>query len=234
MKKNELLKLIEKFDDEDNINDVLLGTDVESQIKASALTLENFKTLANSNNDFIAYLDSLKDTHVNSVIKTMKEKGTWEKTFRDVIEEKYPDLYKVEDPIIAALQEKVAQMEKEKIEADKKVARQEKINDVIRKRKENQKNSDILELLTADSLDDRLSDENLAKFDTLIDNIIKKDRETYMKTNNYPPGAGKGEGTGGSGEKPLTLQEAMQIANENSGVNIDSLMARVQTSANKE
>ena len=234
MKKNELLKLIEKFDDEDNINDVLLGTDVESQIKASALTLENFKTLANSNNDFIAYLDSLKDTHVNSVIKTMKEKGTWEKTFRDVIEEKYPDLYKVEDPIIAALQEKVAQMEKEKIEADKKVARQEKINDVIRKRKENQKNSDILELLTADSLDDRLSDENLAKFDTLIDNIIKKDRETYMKTNNYPPGAGKGEGTGGSGEKPLTLQEAMQIANENPGVNIDSLMARVQTSANKE
>lgn len=234
MKKNELLKLIEKFDDEDNINDVLLGTDVESQIKASALTLENFKTLANSNNDFIAYLDSLKDTHVNSVIKTMKEKGTWEKTFRDVIEEKYPDLYKVEDPIIAALQEKVAQMEKEKIEADKKVARQEKINDVIRKRKENQKNSDILELLTADSLEDRLSDENLAKFDTLIDNIIKKDRETYMKTNNYPPGAGKGEGTGGSGEKPLTLQEAMQIANENPGVNIDSLMARVQTSANKE
>lgn len=234
MKKNELLKLIEKFDDEDNINDVLLGTDVESQIKASALTLENFKTLANSNNDFIAYLDSLKDTHVNSVIKTMKEKGTWEKNFRDVIEEKYPDLYKVEDPIIAALQEKVAQMEKEKIEADKKVARQEKINDVIRKRKENQKNSDILELLTADSLDDRLSDENLAKFDTLIDNIIKKDRETYMKTNNYPPGAGKGEGTGGSGEKPLTLQEAMQIANENPGVNIDSLMARVQTSTNKE
>ena len=234
MKKNELLKLIEKFDDEDNINDVLLGTDVESQIKASALTLENFKTLANSNNDFIAYLDSLKDTHVNSVIKTMKEKGTWEKTFRDVIEEKYPDLYKVEDPIIAALQEKVAQMEKEKIESDKKVARQEKINDVIRKRKENQKNSDILELLTADSLEDRLSDENLAKFDTLIDNIIKKDRETYMKTNNYPPGAGKGEGTGGSGEKPLTLQEAMQIANENPGVNIDSLMARVQTSANKE
>lgn len=234
MKKNELLKLIEKFDDEDNINDVLLGTDVESQIKASALTLENFKTLANSNNDFIAYLDSLKDTHVNSVIKTMKEKGTWEKNFRDVIEEKYPDLYKVEDPIIAALQEKVAQMEKEKIESDKKVARQEKINDVIRKRKENQKNSDILELLTADSLEDRLSDENLAKFDTLIDNIIKKDRETYMKTNNYPPGAGKGEGTGGSGEKPLTLQEAMQIANENPGVNIDSLMARVQTSANKE
>lgn len=234
MKKNELLKLIEKFDDEDNINDILLGTDVEKQIKASALTLENFKTLANSNSDFIAYLDSLKDTHVNSVIKTMKEKGTWEKTFRDVIEEKYPDLYKVEDPIIAALQEKVAQMEKEKIEADKKVARQEKINDVIRKRKENQKNSDILELLTADSLEDRLSDENLAKFDTLIDNIIKKDRETYMKTNNYPPGAGKGEGTGGSGEKPLTLQEAMQIANENPGVNIDSLMARVQTSANKE
>ena len=101
-------------------------------------------------------------------------------------------------------------------------------------RKENQKNADILELLTADSLEDRLSDDNLTKFDTLIENIIKKDRETYIKQGNYPPGAGKGEGTGGSGEKPLTLQEAMKIANENPDVNIDSLMSRVQTSANKE
>ena len=234
MKKSELLKLVEKFDDEDNINEVLLGTDVEKQIKASALTLENFKTLADSNADFIAYLDSLKDTHVNTVIKTMKEKGTWEKQFKDVIEEKYPDLYKVEDPVIAALQEKVAQMEREKQEADKKVARQEKINEAIKRRKENQKNADILELLTADSLEDRLSDENLTKFDTLIENIIKKDRETYIRQGNYPPGAGKGEGTGGSGEKPLTLQEAMKIANENPDVNIDSLMSRVQTSTNKE
>ena len=34
MKKNELLKLVEKFDDEDNINEVLLGTDVEKDRKS--------------------------------------------------------------------------------------------------------------------------------------------------------------------------------------------------------
>ena len=85
MKKSELLKLVEKFDNEDSINEVLLGTDVAKQIKASALTLDNFKTLADSNADFIAYLDSLKDTHVNAVIKTMKEKGTWEKQFLSLI-----------------------------------------------------------------------------------------------------------------------------------------------------
>ena len=112
MKKSELLKLIETLGEEDSVNDLFVGTDVEESLKTRALTLDNFKTKAASDKEFVAYLDSLKDNHVNTVIKTMKENGTWEKQFRDVLESKYPDMFRIEDPVIKELKEKVKKEKK--------------------------------------------------------------------------------------------------------------------------
>ena len=44
MKKSELLKLIETLGEEDSVNDLFVGTDVEESLKTRALTLDNYKT----------------------------------------------------------------------------------------------------------------------------------------------------------------------------------------------
>ena len=43
MKKSELLKLIQSAKDDEDINSLLGGTDIEETFKASGLTLEAFK-----------------------------------------------------------------------------------------------------------------------------------------------------------------------------------------------
>lgn len=231
MNKTQLMKLIENLNDEDSINELLLGTDVEESIKARALTLDNFKTLTNSNKDFISYLDSLKDTHVNSVLKTMKEKGTWEKEFQDVLEEKYPDLFKVEDPVIKALKDEVEQMKREKAETDREIAKNKANEAAIQYFNETYKDlngipSEILKQFVSVDNED-LTKQQLDFFANAYKDSILKDRETYLKSQNYPPGAGKGSDSNNNTDTKISLEDAMKIANENPNVDIDSLMSRV-------
>lgn len=199
MKKSEILKLIENLGDEDSINELLLGTDVEEGIKSSALTLDNFKQKA-SDKEFKAYLDSLSDKHAEKVIATMKEKGTWETQFKDVLEAKFPDLYKIEDPVLKQLREEMDQIKQEKAAAEKQLARENSVKEARGYAEEKQYPTELLEFFVGNDLD--TSKANLDKMNTVISGIVQKAVEADMKGNSYPPG---GSG-GGEPVNPLQAQ----------------------------
>lgn len=223
MLKSELLKLIENLGEEESVNDLLLGTDVEEQILSSALTLDNFKSKS-SDKEFKAYLDSLNDKHLNSVIKTMKENGTWETQFKDVLEEKYPDLFKIEDPIVKQLRDEMDQIKREKAESDKKLAKTQLARDAKGYIKEQYKdfNFDIpdtvLERCLADDMDSTKGVvDGLVGF---LTETLKADRANYFNNNNPQPPAGQGDPT----PKKMSLTEAMQYANEHPEVDVKTLI----------
>ena len=199
MKKSELLKLIEKLGEEDVVNDLLLGTDVEEGIKSSALTLENFKTKA-SDKDFKGYIDSLNDKHVNSVLKTMKENGSWETQFKDVLETKYPDLFKIEDPVVKQLREEMDQIKKENAEKDKQLARENSIKEARAYAEEKKYPTELLDFFVGEDTD--TSKSNLDKMNNVISSIVQKALQTDMKNNEFTPG-GKG---GSDPVDPMTAQ----------------------------
>lgn len=229
MKKSELLKLIETLGEEDSVNDLFVGTDVEESLKTRALTLDNFKTKAASDKEFVAYLDSLKDNHVNTVIKTMKENGTWEKQFRDVLESKYPDMFRIEDPVIKELKEKVEQMERENREKDAQLAKAQLSKDVKSYIKEQYKDFkyDVPDFIVDRFLGEDMdkSKENIGDLMSFVAETLKSDRADYFNNNNPQPGGNAGNpGDVGNPDKKMTLSEAMKYANEHPEVDINSLI----------
>ena len=71
MKKTDVLKLIENLKDDEDINNLLKGTDIESTFKIEP-TLDVFKAKLESDKAFKSFMDSEKDTHANKSLETWK------------------------------------------------------------------------------------------------------------------------------------------------------------------
>lgn len=73
MIKKDLLEKIKDSKDEDDINELLKGTDVEDAFKVEVQpTLDVFKDKLNSDKDFKSYMDSEKDKHSQKSLETWK------------------------------------------------------------------------------------------------------------------------------------------------------------------
>lgn len=70
MLKKDLLEKIKDMKEEDDINELLKGTDVESTFKVEP-TLDAFKAKL-SEKEFKSFMDSEKDTHANKALDTWK------------------------------------------------------------------------------------------------------------------------------------------------------------------
>lgn len=119
MLKKDLLEKIKNAKDEEDINSLLAGTDIEEQFKGPEPTLDVFKQKIKADKVFQQFMDSERDTYHSKAIKTMKEKGTWESEFGDVLTQKYPDL--VTDPTQKKLLDLEKQLAEEKAANVKKI-----------------------------------------------------------------------------------------------------------------
>lgn len=111
MLKKELLKLIEKAGDDENIDSLLENSDLAKSLQASGLTLEAFKEKMKNDKDFKAFIDSENDKYHSKALKTWKENNL-EKELEPFIKEKYPEL--VTDPTQKELLELKKELEKER------------------------------------------------------------------------------------------------------------------------
>lgn len=111
MLKKELLKLIEKASDDENIDSLLENSDLAKSLQASGLTLEAFKEKMKNDKDFKAFIDSENDKYHSKALKTWKENNL-EKELEPFIKEKYPEL--VTDPTQKELLELKKELEKER------------------------------------------------------------------------------------------------------------------------
>ncbi len=75
MIKSELLKKLEAAKDDEDINNLLKGTDIESAFKVEVQpTLDVFKAKLESDKDFKSFMDTEKGTHAKNVLETWKTK----------------------------------------------------------------------------------------------------------------------------------------------------------------
>lgn len=110
MLKKDLIEKIKALKDDEDINTLLVGTDIETQFKGAEPTLDMFKANFKTDKAYQQFMDSENDKHYTKAMKTLKEKGSWESEFADVMKEKYPDL--VPDPQ-AELKKEIANLKSE-------------------------------------------------------------------------------------------------------------------------
>ena len=190
MKKADLVKLIENLKDDEDINEVLKGTDVEETFKKlgqdEGLTLENFKTKVKSDKDFKSYIDSINDSYHAKAIKTMKEKGSWEGEFADVLKAKYPNL--ITDP----KEKEMIDLKKELEDMKAEQARTLLLKDAVKYAGEKKVPSDFVEKFLGDDLDSTKA--NLDAFSEQWSKALQTAVESKIKDSSYtPPGGDDGK-----------------------------------------
>lgn len=180
MLKKDLLEKIKNAKDDEDINSLLGGTDIEEQFKASGLTLDAFKGKLKEK-DFKAFLESENDKYFNKALGTWKENNL-EKEIEPFIKEKYPDL--ITDPV----QKKVLELEKELEKERQANAKKDLLNEAMKYAKDKKLPASIVEKCLGEDID---------KTKEFID-IVSKDwsdgleaiATEKLKQSSYIPGKG--------------------------------------------
>lgn len=197
MLKKELLKLIEKAGDDENIDSLLENSDLAKSLQASGLTLEVFKEKIKTDKEFKAFIDSENDKYHSKALKTWRDNNL-EKELEPFIKEKYPEL--VTDPV----QKKVLELEKELEKERQANARKDLLAEAIK-----YANKKGIKLKSIDKfLGDDL-DSTKANLDELADDWfegLEAISTEKMKQSSYVPGKG-------SDGKPMSIGASIAAQN---------------------
>ena len=200
MLKKDLIEKIKNSKDDEDINSLLGGTDIETQFKGAEPTLDIFKQKAKTDKDFKAYLESENDKYHNKALTTWKENNL-EKELEPFITAKYPDL--VKDP----MQKKFLEQEKKIEQMEKASARKDLLTEAMKYAAEKKLPAGFVDKFLGEDLDTTKANLDVLAIDW------SKGLETSMneklKSSSYVPG-----GTGTDGTK-TSIGAAM--AQQNNG-----------------
>lgn len=187
MLKKDLLEKIKNAKDDEDINSLLTGTDIEEQFKSEEPSLDVFKQKIKEDKVFQQFIDSERDTYHSKALKTMKEKGTWETEFADVLTQKYPDL--VTDPT----QKQLLEVQKELAVAKAEAAREKLLTQAIAYANEKGIKIKSIDKYLGEDIDstkanlDELAEDWTKGLESLVDE--------KMKSSSYVPGGSNPDGT---------------------------------------
>lgn len=190
MLKKELLKLIEKAGDDENIDSLLENSDLAKSLQASGLTLEAFKEKMKTDKDFKAFIDSENNKYHGKALKTWKENNL-EKELEPFIKEKYPDL--ITDPT----QKKLLELEKQLADEKAANARKDLLAQAMKYAADKKLPASVIEKCLGEDFD-----KTKEVIDSLADDWSKgleAIATEKMKSNSYVPG---GKGSDG---KPMSI-----------------------------
>jgi len=183
MKKTDIAKLIESLKDEDDINDLLKGTDIESTFKTEP-TLDVFKTKLNDK-DFKSFMDSEKDTHATKHLETWKTNNLQTLINDEVLKatgkKKTPEQIKIEE-----LEKKFNDKEIE----NQQLANQSKIKDLL-----TQTGFDptkTLEFFNTSNIEN--IETSVGNFKSIIDELVNSGVKSAIADGNYTPPGENGAG----------------------------------------
>ncbi|NRT34541.1 hypothetical protein BJV38_002872 [Clostridium beijerinckii] len=184
MKKAELLKKIEASKDEDDINELLKGTDIESTFKVEP-TLDAFKAKLESDKAFKSFIDSEKDTHANKALETWKTNNLPTLINDEVLKatgkKKTPEQLKIEE-----LERKFNEKE---VEAQN-LANQSKIKDLL-----TQSGFDptkTIEFFNTSNVEN--VEASIGNFKSIIDEMVSSGVKKAIADGNYTPPGENGAG----------------------------------------
>lgn len=179
MKKTDLLKKIEAAKDEDDINELLKGTDVEEAFKVEVQpTLDMFKEKVNSDDNFKSYMDSEKNDY------SKKSLETWKTNNLQTL---------INDEVLKATGKKKTPQELKMEELEK------NLNDEKAARLKTENTSKLKDMLSTSGLDPMKTieffnvnnmenaEKSIGNFKALIDETVKTGVEAKIKDGNYTP-----------------------------------------------
>lgn len=203
MLKKDLLEKIKALKDDEDINTLLVGTDIETQFKTSGITLDAFKEKMKTDKDFKAFTESENDKYHTKALKTWKENNL-EKELEPFMLAKYPDL--VTDPIKKELMEMKKELEKERASN----TRKDLLSEAMKYAAEKKLPAGFIDKFLGEDLDTTKANLDVLAIDW------SKGLETSMneklKSSSYVPG-----GTDKSGEK-LSIGASMAQKNNSTKV----------------
>lgn len=223
MKKIDLLKLIESMEDEAEVLDILKEhEEIKSLAKdfdVSKITLEDFKTMLANNETIKGYHQSTLDSAVSKGVesfKTNKMPSYIEKAIEDKANEgKTPEQIR-----LLELEQKLANMEKEKTKAEL-VAKYTKTL--------NEKNlpGELVNFIITDN--EEVINENIGKFENMFKSTVDTLVQEKLKGGQYVPPKGETPTTKNPFSKEyFNLTEQAKILKEN-----PALAATLKANANK-
>lgn len=180
MLKKDLLEKIKNAKDNEDINALLSGTDIEETFKTSGLTLEAFKGKLKEK-DFKAFLESENDKYFTKALNTWKENNL-EKELEPFIQTKYPDL--ITDP--AKKEALEAKKEIEKLKAE--MARKDLLNEATKYALEKKLPVAFVERFLGEDLEKTKG--NLDAFASEWSKGLETMVNEKMKQSSYIPGKG--------------------------------------------
>jgi hypothetical protein len=199
MLKKDLLKLIEKATDDQDIDDLVKDSDLAKSLQASGLTLDAFKGKLKEK-EFKAFIDSENDKYHDKALKTWKENNL-EKELEPFIQTKYPDL--ITDPAKKEALEAKKEIEKLKAEMSKK----DLLNEATKYALEKKLPVKLVEKLLGEDLDSTKA--NLDSFGEDWSKGLEVMVNEKLKSSSYVPG-----GTGSDG-KPISIGAKIAAQNNN-------------------
>jgi len=184
MLKKDVLEKIKDLKDEDDINELLKGTDVESTFKTEP-TLDVFKTKLSSDKDFKSYMDSEKDTHANKSLETWKTNNLQTLINDEVLKatgkKKSPEQIKIEE-----LEKKFDEKDREA----QNLANQSKVKDLL-----TQTGFDptkTLEFFNTRNIEN--IETSVGNFKSIVDELVNNVVKAAIADGNYTPPGENGAG----------------------------------------
>lgn len=186
MIKSELLKKIEAAKDDEDINNLLKGTDIESSFRVEVQpTLDVFKTKLNSDKDFKSFMDSEKDTHANKALETWKTNNLQtiinDEVLKATGKKKTPDQIKMEELEKSLNEEKAIRLQTENTSKLKDMLSTAGLDPVK-----------TIEFFSADNIDN--AEKAIGNFKALLDEGIQSGVKAAIADGNYTPPGENGAG----------------------------------------
>ncbi|WP_315069624.1 DUF4355 domain-containing protein [uncultured Clostridium sp.] len=179
MIKKDLLEKIKDSKDEDDINELLKGTDVEDAFKVEVQpTLDVFKDKLNSDKDFKSYMDSEKDKHSQKSLETWKANNLQTLINDEVLKatgkKKTPQEIKMEELEKSLNEEKAARLQTENTSKLKDMLSTAGLDPVK-----------TIEFFNIDNMEN--AEKAIGNFKALIDETVKSGVEAKIKDGDYTP-----------------------------------------------
>lgn len=177
MLKKELAKLLEALKDDDNVDEILGGTEPVKALVSSGLTLDAFKAKLENDPNFKSFMDSEKDKHSKKAFETWKQNNL-QKLLDDEIKKRYPD----KDPKDKALEDLKIEMEKMKAENLKK----DLTNNTLKVMTEKKLPTGLVNLIVG--ADEDSTNKNLETLEKIFADHDEAIKTEILKDGTYKPG----------------------------------------------
>ncbi|WP_346935316.1 DUF4355 domain-containing protein [Clostridium sp.] len=182
MKKTDLLKLLEKVKDEEDINELFKGTDVETTFKVEP-TLDVFKTKL-VEKEFKSFMDSEKDTHANKALETWKTNNLQtiinDEVLKATGKKKTPEQIKIEELEKKMLENEARAQKAEKIAKYKDVLAEKKIP------------MEMIEYFLTDN--EETTNTRIDNFSTYVNEMVNTNVKEKIASGSYTPPGDNGAG----------------------------------------